>query len=105
MRGSKRFRMFLTLCTISMVAYVGSYVVMSAFGGWHASQSGKLRYDFGFSVTDVVRWQPAGAWWEPFRDVAGKDTSRGNVTGYLYSPLIRLDRRWIHRDQESFKGK
>lgn len=81
------------------VIYVGSYVVLSACGEWRWSQTGRLRYDFGLAVTDVERWFPRWAYWEPFKDVYGNDTSRGNLQGYIYSPLIRLDRAWIHPDR------
>lgn len=78
------------------VGYVASYVVLSAAGEYHASQTGKLRWWGGLSVTDVYHWQPAFAEWEPFHDISGNDTSRGNLLGLVYSPLIRLDRAWRH---------
>jgi hypothetical protein len=84
------------------LGYVASYVVLASRGDWHASQSGRLRYSFGFAVTDIVRWQPACADWEPFRDVYGHDASRGNVLGFFYSPLIRIDRAWFHPDRQLF---
>jgi hypothetical protein len=83
-----------------VVIYLGTYVVLSACGGWHWSQTGSLRYSSGFAISDVQRWCPAWAHWEPFRDVYGTDTSRGNVLGYIYSPLIRLDRAWVHPDRQ-----
>ncbi|HEY2589212.1 MAG TPA: hypothetical protein VGI81_25940 [Tepidisphaeraceae bacterium] len=88
----------------TVVVYVGSYVAMSAGGQWTWSQSGRLRYSFGLSVTDVIRWQPALAHWEQFYDISGNDTSRGNVMGYLYSPLIQLDRSFVHRDRPAVPG-
>jgi len=30
------------------------------------------------------------------------DTSRGDLLGYVYSPLIRLDRKWVHHDRQVF---
>lgn len=87
---------------ILLLVYVGSYVALSACGGWYWAQTGRVRYTFGLAMTDAVRWHPAWARWEPFRDVRDRDTSRGNLAGYLYSPLIRLDRAWVHRDHELF---
>src|SRR5438045_1903486 len=87
---------------ILMTGYCGSYIALSAHGGWYFSQTGKLRYDFGFAISDVERWFRAWAQWEPFRDVYGNDNSRGNVQGYLYSPLIRIDRAWVHPDRPIF---
>ena len=100
-RLSKRLRVVLVLAAL-LVVYVGSYVVLSARGDWYWSQTGKLRYDFGFAVSDVERWFPARAHWEPFRDIHGDDTSRGDLPGYLFSPLIRIDRAWIHPDRQVF---
>ena len=101
MKRSKRRRRTVWISAL-LIVYVASYAVMSALGGWHWSQTGKLRYGFGFPVTDVIRWKPAGLTWEPFRNVAGDDTSRGNPQGYLYSPLIRIDRAWFHPDRPIF---
>jgi hypothetical protein len=87
-------RLVIAACLV--LAYVGSYVALSAAGDYRASQTGKLRYSGGLSVTDVDHWQPHFMWWEPFHDVYGKDTSRGDLLGYFYSPLIRVDRAWRH---------
>jgi hypothetical protein len=61
-----------------------------------------MRYDFGLSVSDVSIWHPAGVYWEPFVDVRGNETSRGTNLGYFYSPLIRLDRRFVHPTKQLF---
>src|SRR5258706_7291802 len=98
-RISKRFRVLLAVGAL-LVIYVCSYLILSAQGGWQWSQTGKLRYGFGFAVSDVERWFPAWAHWEPFIDVYGDDTSRGDLQGYIYSPLIRLDRAWMHPDRQ-----
>ena len=92
-------RRILGLLVAVIVLYVGSYTVLSWNGGWHWSQTGMMRYDFGFATTDVVRWRPARAYWEPFKDVSGEWTTRANLLGHFYSPLIRLDRHWFHPDQ------
>jgi hypothetical protein len=92
----KRRLIRLAIVAIGLAAYVGSYAVMSAAGDYQASQSGRLRYVTGPAVTDVYHWQPAMAYWQPFRDIRGNDTSHGNLLGYVYSPLIRLDRKWRH---------
>jgi hypothetical protein len=84
------------------LVYVGAYAALSAAGAWYWSQTGKLRYTSGLSVSDVERWHPAWARWEPFHNIYGQDTSRGNTAGYFFSPLIRLDRRWFHPDRELF---
>jgi len=80
--------------------YVCSYVAMSAAGGYSYSQSGRVRYNAGqgLSVSDLVMWHPKWTWYQnEFVDVSGKISSRGNTLGYLYSPLIILDRKVIHK--------
>ncbi len=90
----------LAILAVWLAAYVGSYIAFSAAGGWYWSQTGtRRRYDLGLAISDVVRWHPAWLRWEPFCDIYGQATSRGNLPGYLYSPLIRLDRRWFHPDR------
>ncbi len=101
MRLPRRARLPIAVLLL-LVVYIGSYAALSAAGGRQMSQTGKLRYGFGLAVTDVERWQPAWAYWEPFRDVSGEDTSRGNFPGYIYSPLIRMDRRLFHPDRNLF---
>lgn len=83
--------------------YIGSYVALSAAGDYRASQTGKHRYPGGFSVTDVYHWQPRFMMWETFRNVGGEDTSRGDLLGYFYSPLIRIDRAWRHPSHHLFE--
>jgi hypothetical protein len=95
-RRRKRLIVRVVIAVCLAVAYVGSYVALSAAGDYRPSQSGKLRYFGGLSVTDCDHWQPKFMWWEPFRDVSGKDASRGDILGYFYSPLIRVDRAWRH---------
>lgn len=85
-----------------LLAYLGSYVAVSSAGGYDFSQSGRMRYGFGLSVSDVSIWHPAGVWWEPYVDVRGNGTSRGTILGYFYSPLIRLDRRYVHPTEQLF---
>ena len=101
--GRKRLLVRLAIAAFALAAYVGSYVAMSAAGEYQASQTGRLRWFGGLSVTDVYHWQPAFAWWEPFRDIRGDDTSRGDLLGYFYSPLIRIDRAWRHPSHHIFE--
>lgn len=84
------------------LAYFIIYGVLACNGQYYWSQSGRLRYGGGLSVTDRVVWNPLCMWWEPFRDVAGKDTTRGNLLGYMYSPLIALHRQWFHPTEVLF---
>ena len=101
-RRRRRVVRVFVAATALAILYVGSYAILSVRGEYVWSQTGKLRYNFGLSVTDIVIWDPAAAHWEPFRDIHGNDTSRGELVGYFYSPLIRLDRKWWHPSHELF---
>jgi len=78
-------------------AYVGSYAVLAAFGSYGFQQSGRVRYSFGLSASDLEMWQPKYARFQSnFRTIDGKEVARGNALGYFYSPLIALDRMLFH---------
>lgn len=83
--------------------YCATYVALSAFGGHVFSQSGELRYDGGLSVSDIVVWQPYGCWYQhKLRRSSGEYGSRGNKLGYFFSPLIRIDREYMHPGKQLF---
>ena len=96
-------------CALVLTAYLVSYLILSALGGYRFDQSGELRYaSAGLSVSDLVMWHPAGCWYQRrLRGITGDHTSRGNFLGYLYSPLIVLDRALVHRTKRIIdkKGK
>lgn len=105
--ATRRKRLLLILLAVTaslLVLYIGTYIALSASGEYRASQTGRLRWlPGGLSVTDVEHWQPAHAEWAPFRDVNERDTIRGNLLGFLYSPLIRIDRAWCHPSHYAFE--
>ena len=96
--AKQRLIKLFTLC----IFYVGSYGVMSAGGEYYFSQSGTLRYSFGLSVSDVSIWYPKYLYWEPFKNIDGKQTSRGTNLGYYFAPLIMIDRAWLHPTEYLF---
>lgn len=102
MRLSKRQRILLFI--LAPLTYIGVYIVLTANGSWALSQTGNVRYGFGLAASDVQHWSPVGVRWERFRTITGETSSRANVLGYLFSPLIRLDRAWLHPDREVFAG-
>jgi hypothetical protein len=85
-RKTTKLRRIGFFSVILLLSYLGSYLALAANGGWYWSQTGKLRYSFGFSVTDVERWFPAWAHWEPFCDIHGEEISRGDLQGFFVRP-------------------
>ena len=82
---------------MALSLYVGSYVVLSEMGRYCYTQSGLVRFDWGLSADDLIMWRPRYIWYQDnFTNIYGKTTSRGDFGGYFYSPLIRLDRRFVH---------
>lgn len=65
-----------------VVTYVVSYIAVSVAGEYHKERPGKF-------VT--IAWWP-----EALTSVDGGDRSL-NTLGYLYYPLLHLDRAFIHR--------
>jgi len=86
----------------TMTCYVVTYCFCSGFGQYQPAQSGEIRWGFGMSVTDIVIWSPFEANWQKYTTSSGTQSSRGNLLGYFYSPLIRLDRALIHPTQNYF---
>ena len=83
---------------ILVAAYMGIYFILALFGGYRFDQSGTVRYVTGLSASDLEMWHPAIAWYQnDFQRLDGRITTRGNLLGYLFSPLIRLDRAMLHK--------
>ncbi|WP_298859154.1 hypothetical protein [uncultured Gimesia sp.] len=98
MKLSKPVKATLLGIVISTAVYVGTYIALSFFGGYYFNQSGKVRYrSMGLSVSDISTWNPKGCWYQAeFKNTKGISVSRGNDLGYLFSPLIILDRKYFH---------
>lgn len=90
---------------ILLAVYVGTYITLSCLGGYYFNQSGKIRYrSMGLSVTDISTWNPKGCRFQyRFKNIKGEYVSRGNDLGYLFAPLIMLDRRFVHPTQVLFE--
>ena len=91
----KRRQVFLTLLVAALI-YIGSYCCLSACGEFQFSQSGRVHYGFGLSVSDILIWQPKFLQWQCFTNTQGEESTRGNLLGYAYCPLIAIDRWLIH---------
>ena len=77
--------------------YVLSYGVLSMAGDYHASRSGKHRWQgAGLAVVDQDIWHAKGVFWQPFVTMKGEQTTRASVLGRFYSPWVRIDRRLWH---------
>ena len=89
------------IAALLLVAYAGTYAILSAMGNYRGSQSGKIRYEGGLAATDLMLWQPRGIWYQSnYLAIDGEIISRGNNLGYFYAPLIALDRALFHMTQD-----
>ncbi|WP_395752578.1 hypothetical protein [Prosthecobacter sp.] len=72
-----------------LFCYAGSYAVNTWGGGYwdRLERDGKDRYGFGLSMPTALLWQPRFGYWTPFSS---------DAIGLFFSPLIRLDRRFVH---------
>ena len=91
----KHRQVFLRLLATTLI-YVASYCCLSACGEYQFGESGRVRYGFGLSVSDLSIWQPKILRWQRFTNTRGEEATRGNIFGYLYCPLIVIDRWLIH---------
>jgi hypothetical protein len=81
-------RLLLTLGAVAIL-YVGSFALNSGFGGYwdKPERDGRDHWNFGLSIHTAILWQPRFGYWAPYRS---------NWLGEFYSPLILLDRRFVH---------
>ena len=77
---------------VILVAYIGSYLVLTIFGEYRGPvASGRTKlFDWGWSALDSYIWQPKYLMLK---------RNNYNVGGLVYSPLILLDRMVWHRDK------
>ena len=79
------------------------YCGLSAAGSYKIDFSGRVRYaDSGLALLDAEYWQPKGCYFRIYRDVAGETDVSGNPPGWLFAPLILLDRWLVHPSQYAF---
>ena len=96
----KKRHLKVTVIFVILFLYIISYAVLSYFGSYCPTQSGKLRYNAGLSVTDVAQWHPKFIYGHLFRTIDGKTTYCGNIMGFIYAPLVILDQKYIHKTEE-----
>lgn len=94
----KLLRNWLIAVSFWLMVYVGIYIILTLQGGYYLNQSGKVRYrSIWLSVSDISTWNPKGCWYQAkFKNTKGVSVSRGNDLGYLFSPLIMIDRKYFH---------
>lgn len=87
-----------------LLVYVGCYAVLSANGEYRYAQSGQLRLGHVLAVPDESAWQPLGCRYQrKFKNMLGEYESRGNTLGLFFSPLIILDRQFVHQTEKIFE--
>jgi hypothetical protein len=96
MKLPRAVRRCLYILLAVVVLYAGSYCCLSACGDYFWEQSGRVRYKFGFAVTDLSMWHPKLTHWQRFTSIQGEEITRGNTLGYFYCPMIMLDRWLVH---------
>ncbi len=104
----KRRAIIMIIVALALCLYVVSYLPFSARGKYKPSFSGKHRYNMGgapgLAITDISHWVPKGMRFRRWLDVDGNPTSTGNPAGYIYGPLICIDRKYFHKTQHYFES-
>ena len=98
---NRRKQIFIVVFS-TLAVYILSYVILSFCGAYEFGQSGKMRYNFGLSVSDIQQWQPRYARCRIFTQVDGTTTFQANPLGYVFAPAIFLDQRFFHPTKRLF---
>lgn len=94
----KKYYRRLTGC---ILLYLALYALNSTCGEYRVVASGNTRKAFGrptgVSMPDVAHWFPLVGRFDFYKTIHGKVESRGSFFGYLFCPLIHMDRTiWHH---------
>jgi hypothetical protein len=92
----------MSLCGVVLL-YIISYAALSLLGSPAASQSGKLKYMMGLSISDVEVWRPKFVYLKIYNGLDGKTQISANTLGWIFLPLEILDRRYWHPTKPLFK--
>ena len=97
-KAGRHHRPILLLITIAaLITYFGSYVLLSASGGYVQTRSGDVRMSYGLSTSDVLVWQPRFGMGSTLRTLGGQTEWNCDALGLLYHPLMAVDQRFVHR--------
>lgn len=103
--GTKARRYVRRCFGLGIFGYVVCYAVLSLLGKWQMVTSGERRYsETGLGVIDTQEWQPKGLLFRRWKGTDGKLRTEGNLCGYIYSPMIVLDRACVHRTATFFNN-
>ncbi len=93
-----------------VLSYIIIYIPLSLLGSYQTVPSGRTRSPRDQAISDQEVWQPMGLRLIIFHDSDGStrfaDPSRAggtytNFGGYLFLPLITIDRWLIHRSRDA----
>ncbi len=97
------FRIHRFFILLFFSAYLGLYIFLSYLGDYTPSQSGKRRHSGGISITDLEVWQPKFIVLNTYYSVDGLRSVKANIGGYLFYPLILIDRNTVHKTVSYFE--
>ena len=85
---------------ITVLVYPCTYILLDIFGVYQVVKAKPydMLYEPEGKSYDVEMWCPSAAFYQD--DYATDNESRqirGNLLGFIFSPLIKLDRRYWHR--------
>jgi hypothetical protein len=84
------------LLMIGIALYLALYIPNTMCGGyWGRPVSGMMEFAPGMAFHSAFLWQPR---------IGYEDTYNESPAGWLWSPLIHLDRRYFHRSLDLFNS-
>ncbi|MBI1344648.1 hypothetical protein GC163_00015 [bacterium] len=100
----RRHGSFIAILAVATILYVATYLTLSVNGKYVRRPSGERRYaGFGLAAWDRSLWQPVGVRWERRRDITGEYVTDGNELGWLFLPMLIIDRTWFHETHSLYE--
>ncbi|MGF1678963.1 MAG: hypothetical protein ACFCUX_07195 [Candidatus Methylacidiphilales bacterium] len=81
-----------------VLVYLGVYLFLTLNGEYAVGSSGNVKVPLlEVGVPDRREWQPQDTRLKFYKDSEGNWTASGNTPGYIFAPLILIDRLVWHR--------
>lgn len=92
---------FVRRSLLVLIVYLLCYFWNSKLGKYVVIPSGETRSAFGnpslVSMPDLAVWTPRFGRFESYLTIKGESAVRATTVGYIFCPLIYLDRRYFHK--------
>ncbi|MEM6822348.1 MAG: hypothetical protein AAF558_10455 [Verrucomicrobiota bacterium] len=94
-----------SLLFLLLLIYFGVYAGISSMGEYKAAASGNIKTPLiPINIADTRQWHPKFAELNVYKNSEDNWTWTGNTAGYVFAPLILLDRQFWHPTEKLFNN-